>query len=448
MVAFPMPAGTADASCWMRYTSAVMQDAPSRPATAHPEAPPRRSLFYGWWVVGSGIVIQVFSGSLFGGFGTFIVPLEAEFGWNKTVFAVATGLRQIESGLLGPAQGWLIDRFGSRVMVRIGVVLFGLGFIALSQINSVPSFFAAFVVAAVGASLGGVQTLTVTVVNWFDRKRATALGLLNSGWSIGGLVLPALAVVIGAVGWRVTMLFAGVVVIAVGLPLAHLIRSRPEDLGLLPDGATRPAYPTGRGAGASFASDFTTRQALRTSAFWLIAVGHAAALLVVSAVNIYLVAFLTETYRLPLVAAASFLTALSATSLVAQLGGGLLGDRFDKRIISAVCMLAHMSALLLLAFGGSLAAVVAFVLLHGMAWGIRGPLMPAIRADYFGRVSFGMINGISSTITMLGTVAGPLFVGITTDVLGSYQLGFSVLAVLAGLGSLGFLFARRPRRDD
>jgi MFS family permease len=83
-----------------------------------------------------------------------------------------------------------------------------------------------------------------------------------------------------------------------------------------------------------------------------------------------------------------------------------------------------------------------------MAWGIRGPLMPAIRAEYFGRASFGMINGISSTITMLGTVAGPLVVGITTDLLGSYQLGFSVLAVLAGLGSLGFLFARRPRHDD
>ncbi|GIW06970.1 MAG: hypothetical protein KatS3mg060_1775 [Dehalococcoidia bacterium] len=142
------------------------------------------------------------------------------------------------------------------------------------------------------------------------------------------------------------------------------------------------------------------------------------------------------------------MTALSATSLLAQLGGGLLGDRFDKRIVAGVCMLAHMSALILLAYGGSIVAVVAFVLLHGMAWGIRGPLMPAIRADYFGRASFGMINGISGLVTMVGTVAGPVFVGVTTDLLGSYHLGFTVLALLAGLGSLCFFFARRPRVED
>ncbi|MFN8535463.1 MAG: MFS transporter [Dehalococcoidia bacterium] len=422
----------------MPYTSGIMETVP--PATV---AEPRKPIFYGWWIVGSGILIQVFSGALFGGFGTFIVPLEAEFGWNKTVFAGATSMRQIESGLLGPVQGWLIDRFGSRMMVRLGTVLFGLGFILMSQIDSILSFYLAFLIAAIGASLGGVQTLTVTVVNWFERKRATALGLVNSGWSIGGLLLPMIALAMSTVGWRQTMLVAGIAIIVFGVPLAQVIRNRPEDHGLLPDGADHRSQSAGRAALA--VPDFTARQALRTSAFWLVAVGHAAALLVVSSVNIYLVSFLSQTYGFSLVAAATFVTALSATSLISQLGGGFLGDRFDKRLISAVCMLAHMSALLLLAYGGSIVAVAAFVVLHGAAWGIRGPLMPAIRADYFGRASFGMINGISSTVTMIGTVAGPLFVGITTDLLGSYQLGFTVLALLAGLGSLTFVFARKPR---
>ncbi|GIW06971.1 MAG: hypothetical protein KatS3mg060_1776 [Dehalococcoidia bacterium] len=232
-----------------------MKEAPSRAATALPHETPRRSVFYGWWVVASGIAIQVFSGSLFGGFGTFIVPLEAEFGWSKTVFAGATGLRQIESGLLGPVQGWLIDRFGSQILVRVGVVLFGLGFVAMSQIDSIVGFYAAFLLAAIGASLGGVQTLTVTVVNWFERRRATALGLLNSGWSIGGLLVPVMALAMSAAGWRTTMLVAGILLIVTGLPLAHLIRSRPEDLGLLPDGAPascRSCRPSQRQDGAGW----------------------------------------------------------------------------------------------------------------------------------------------------------------------------------------------------
>jgi MFS family permease len=107
-------------------------------------------------------------------------------------------------------------------------------------------------------------------------------------------------------------------------------------------------------------------------------------------------------------------------------------------------MLMHMAGMLLLAYANALPVVVAFAVLHGLAWGIRGPLMQAIRADYFGRSSFGVIMGISTTIIMVGQIVGPLFAGFMADATGSYVTGFTVLAVLSGLGSGFFIFARRP----
>ena len=115
-------------------------------------------------MVASGLAIQIVAGSLFVGFGTVIVLLEAEFGWSKTVFAGATGLRQRDSGLLGSLEDSLIDLGGSRLLVRSGAVLLGLGFVAMSPVESIVGVSAALLLAAIGTSLGSIQTLTVTAV--------------------------------------------------------------------------------------------------------------------------------------------------------------------------------------------------------------------------------------------------------------------------------------------
>ena len=135
---------------------------------------------------------------------------------------------------------------------------------------------------------------------------------------------------------------------------------------------------------------------------------------------------------------------ITITQIAGQLSGGWAGDRISKRAIVVVCMVGHAAALLLLAHASAYWMVVVFATLHGLAWGMRGPLMAAIRADYFGSGSFGMISGISSMVVMLGMIAGPLVAGILADRTGSYVTGFTVLATLAALGSIFFLLARRP----
>ena len=320
-------------------------------------------------------------------------------------------------------------------------------------------FFLAFFLVAVGAGLGGYVPIAVAIVNWFRRRRALALGISSSGSAVGGLLTPLVVASMTAFGWRGTALLSGVVILLVGLPLAQVFRHRPELYGEYPDGirpgaggpgpaasGDGPDRPPDGSPGRKVAApvDFTPREAMRTPAFWLVSLGHGSALLVVSAVVVHMVTHVTERLGYSLGQAATVVALLTVAQIAGHIGGGWAGDRVSKRAIVVGCMVGHAVALLLLAAASAYWMVVAFALLHGLSWGTRGPLMAAIRADYFGSAAFGTISGVSSMVTMLGMVGGPLVAGILADRTGSYRLGFTVLALLAFLGSIFFLLAKRP----
>jgi MFS family permease len=137
---------------------------------------------------------------------------------------------------------------------------------------------------------------------------------------------------------------------------------------------------------------------------------------------------------------------LTLFQFLGVVASGAVGDRFDKRLLSAGCMLLHAAGLLLLTYAVTPAMVAGFALLHGLSWGMRGPLMHAIRADYFGRSAIGMILGLSSVVVIVGQIGGPLIAGMLADATGNYRLGFTVLAVLSALGSVFFVVTRPPSR--
>jgi MFS family permease len=184
---------------------------------------------------------------------------------------------------------------------------------------------------------------------------------------------------------------------------------------------------------------------MATRAFWYLAIGHGTSLLVVSAVLVHMVVHVTERLGYSLHQASAVVALLTVTQAASQIGGGWLGDRFSKRRIAAICMLGHAVAMVMLALATAFWMVLIFAVLHGVAWGLRGPLMSAMRADYFGSRSFGTITGVSSMFVMIGMMAGPLVAGILADRTGSYVPGFSLLAAMAALGSIFFALARRPR---
>jgi MFS family permease len=398
--------------------------------------------FFGWRILAGAVAIQALIAALFlQAYGVYAAFWMAEFGWSRTAISLAYSLHRTESGLLGPFHGWLLQRVPPRRIVLVGIVVLGGGFFVLSTVHSFLPFVVVFLLMAVGASLAGILSLTTVIVNWFERRRARALALLTLGLSLGGLAIPLVGYTMVAFGWRPVAVASGVLVLAVGIPVSRLLHRDPETLGLRPDGDEPvPAPHGGTGPSAPIRDRFgmTAAQAMRTWTFWAMSFAHATAMSIVAAVSVHFVIFARDSAGLEVTTAASFLTLITLVAIVGQLLGGVLGDRYPKRHIAGAGMLGHAAAMLILAFAGSAAAIAAAAVLHGLGWGVRGPLMGAMRADYFGRASFSMVMGTSSLIVMLGSVGGPLLAGVLADASGSYRTAFVALAVVASLGALLF----------
>ena len=404
-------------------------------------------IFYGWRIAAAGAGLQFLHAALLlQAFGAYVAVLSEELGWSKTALSGGAALQSIEGAILGPALGWLIDRFGPRAMVRAGVVAFGCGFIALSRIETLGGFYGAALLIALGASLCGYFPVSVALVHWFERRRARALSLMGLGLAAGGLAVPLVGWAMQTHGWRATALVSGLIALLAGWPLAGILRRDPADIGETIDGV-----PAAADADASAGDDtappsreFTALEALRTRAFWLLGLGHALALLVVTAVNVHAISHMKEGLGYSLAQASVVITVMTLAQAGGMLLGATVGDRLEKRLVAAGCMLLHMMGLLLLAHAAHPLMVAGFAVLHGVAWGLRGPFMQAIRADYFGLQAIGMIMGLSALMIAFGQVGGPLVAGAFADLTGSYRGGFTVLALLAGAGSLLFLVARKP----
>ena len=405
-------------------------------------------IFYGWRIVAAGGALQFLQSLLLNSaFGAYVAVLTEERGWSKTALSGAAALKSTETALLGPALGWMVDRFGAQWIIRAGIVTFGVGFMLLSRIDTLAGFYAAFVVLALGASLCSNFPVSVAIIQWFEIRRARALSMSQFGYALGGIFVAAVAWSIQTYGWRATAFGSGVIAIVVGWPLARVIRSRPEDLGETVDGVP-PVTRTPGHAAAPVRRALTTREALRTSAVWLISLGHAFALLVVQAVNVHAITHVKEGLGYSLAQASFFFSLVTLGQFVGVMLGWVIGEKFDKRGVAAACMLMHAGGLLVLTYATGPVILAISVLVHGTAWGLRGPFMQAMRADYFGRSSIGMIIGMSSLITVFGNIGGPIIAGVFADWTGNYRAGFTLLAIVAGLGSLFFVFAKPPHITD
>lgn len=416
-----------------------------------PEAMPRccMKIFYGWRMVGAAFGIQfLLAAFLTQAMGLYIAILSEEMGWSKTTLSGAAALQSVESAIIGPVLGWVMDRVGPQLMIRWGMVLFSAGLLLLSQVQTVSVFYCSAILMAIGASLGGYFPLSVALVHWFEKFRARALSLMSLGLATGGLVVPVMAWSMEVWGWRTTSIGTGLVVLVIGLPLARIILRRPQDHGEHVDGIP-PAPLAGSDtlpAAHVESPDFTAAEALRTRAFWMLAMGHGLALLVVSAVNVHAITHMKEGLGYSVSTSSWVILVMTCFQVGGVLMGAALGDGFEKRKVAALCMLAHALGLLCLTFAVGIPMLLGFAVLHGVAWGLRGPFMQAIRADYFGRNAIGMILGLSAAIIALGQIGGPMIAGMMADWTGNYRSGFTVLAALSALGSLTFIMATKPVR--
>jgi MFS family permease len=238
---------------------------------------------------------------------------------------------------------------------------------------------------------------------------------------------------------------SAVLMFALAFPAGMLLRHRPEPYGWTPDGDATPVRrEPGTAAARSEEAQFTPRQALLTSSFWLIGIGHSLSLLVTGAVMVHFAAHVRDGLGYSLGTAAAMVTLMTALQVAGQLAGGYLGDRLDKRLLIAVAIVMTSVGLLVLAAATALWMVAVFAALNGIGFGARIPLTTAIRADYFGSRHYGTISGFNGMIVTVGIMAGPVIAGLSYDATGSYEVGFTWLALVGALGAVMFAFVRKP----
>lgn len=383
-------------------------------------------------VLMQGLIAALFQQS----YGVYASFWTSEFGWTSTTVALVYSVHRTESALLGPLHGWLLHRFSPRWVVLVGVMMLAAGFFALSFAASFRSFILAYLIMAVGASLAGLLSQTTVLINWFERFRARALAIMATGMSLGGLAVPLITLALVEMGWRQVAVYSGLAILVAGVPISRLMHRNPESLGMLPDGG--PGEAAAKPEAGPSRVDASLGGALRSRAFWLISLGHTAGVAVVSAFSVHFVLYAQARLAIDVTAAASILMLSAAMVIAGQLVGGALGDRVEKRLLALIGMAGHGAALALLAVATSLLAVSVAAAMHGIAWGMRGPLMSAMRADYFGRGSFPLIMGVSSLVVTLGSIGGPLVTGLLADSTGDYGAALLVLAMVALGGTCAF----------
>lgn len=390
--------------------------------------------------------LAVVLGPTFQGMGVFFVALEREFRWSRAILSGAFSLSRAEGALLGPVEGILTDRFGSRLMVLIGFVILGAGFVGLSFINNVVGFYFAFLVIYTGAGLGGFVPLVAAVNNWFVRRRSLALSIGITGISFAGLIVPLIAWIVTHLGWRLGSLGIGIAIWGLTLPIAGLLRNKPEDYGLLPDGdmpdsaLTDPASPIHE---EDENNDFTVRQALRTFAFWAVTLTHLSGSVASTTLAIHVVPALTDS-GMSLGLAAAVVAVYQVIGLVFQLIGGVLGDRFPKEPLIALFTIIQGVGVLVLANASGTGAVLLFAVLFGIGFGGRVPIIIALRSEYFGRKAFASIFGASLLPMNIGQMVVPLVTGYLFDVQGNYVVPFVGLAIINFIGAAIILSAHKP----
>lgn len=419
-----------------------------------------KKVFYGWWVVAAGVVINAFgSGSVFYGFNTFFNPMIEEFGWSRTVMSGAFSLSRLEGGIEGPITGWLIDKFGARKIMFIGMAIAGAGFIALRTVHSPLSLYLIFgLIISLGTNIGYNHATTAAVAKWFISKRSRAIAFLTAGNGIGGAIfVPTIAWLIVQFGWRWAATIIGLAMFVTVLPIGLIIRSTPEEMGLVPDGqpgGQRDSSSKTEGAATGVPKtstpldevDFGVREAMKTGAFWIYTAAMTFRSCILSAIVIHQIPHLTD-IGIPYQTASNVLGLMVLVSVPPRLFFGWLGDRFSKRILMFLLCLIQSAGIFIFIHASTTVLLYLFVVIYGLGYGGIIPLTHAIRADLFGRKNYAMISGMMVPVSMVGTVTAPIFAGYLYDVTQSYDIPFYTFAVLIALAGVLFLIIPRPSRS-
>jgi MFS family permease len=378
-------------------------------------------------------------------FGLLVLPMQEDLGWSRATLLGALTMATFVSAGVGMVIGPIFDRHGARVGMTVSAVFSGTFLLLIPLVNSPWQFY-----ALVGIGLGATRSALdnvgprTAIANWFIRRRAAAFAWFSGGRAVFGvtLVVP-FALLIERTSWRSGWLVIGALELAILVPLAWLIvRRRPEDVGLLPDGDT-PRPDVAASATTAGEPEWTREQAMRTRTFWLLTAGFVFAGFPASGVIANMLPYFHDQGLSVGIASLTF-SLFGAGALTGRPLWGYISSHFGVHVGLTIYGFSYALALASLALGSNAITLMLASFFVGIPTGGAAQLQGQAWPDFFGRRSVGGITGITTLIIMPAMAAGPLVAALAFDILGSYTFIFSAFGVGTAISGACFYLARRP----
>ncbi|MEM8861281.1 MAG: MFS transporter [Chloroflexota bacterium] len=407
----------------------------------------RPKLFYGWWITLTFAITETVSwGVIFYAFSVFITTNEADFGWTRAEITGAFSLSLLVMAAMSFPVGWVLDRYGPRLLMTIGSIAATILIFTLSRVESLTTFYVVWAGLGVTAAMVLYEPSFVVVAKWFTRYRPRALAIITFAAGFASTIfLPLTDYLIRSFGreqaWLILALILGVITI----PLHGLIlRPSPESMGLEPDGQESHSANNTAAQNQSSTISITLAQAIRQPTFWWFGLSFAFSALSAIAIRVHFIPFLIDAAYSPEFAA--WLGGIiGAMQVVGRLAFAPVGERISLKTIVVAIFLIQGGSILLLQFFPTLTGIWIFVVVFGAAYGATTLARVAMLADLYGGENYGRISSIQAMSFRVANMIAPVGAGIIyTQTGNSYQMVLPILAVLSLLAAAAILKVDQP----
>ena len=409
-------------------------------------------IFYGWLTLaGVMLVIFIVGGAFVNSFGVFLPVICEEFGWSRAALAAALSMSVLAFGLPSPLFGNLVAKHGARVNIVLGNLLAALALAGMSLLQKVGHAYFLYILVGIGAGAGGYIAATTIISNWFIRKRSLALGMFSACSGLAGFVFPPLTtVLISTFGWRLSWLvLAGLVFLIAVLIGGLLIRNKPEDMGLLPDGqpikpyleTETPKHPSEK---RDKVMEWRTKRIFRIPTTWFIGIFAAANTFASGCMGAHQIAYLRD-LGFSSMTAASTLSVMAVSNILGSLTFGSLALKYDVRHLASAGFLCQLTALSILLSTTNLTMMYIYAIFLGLATGSLITAMPTFIGAYYGRERYAQVMGVVFPFQVVSHAMGAMVAGIIYDITSAYTMAFTIALVFGLVGLLCAFLARPPK---
>ena len=431
---------------------------PDKPSDITVEQGKKPRYFYGWNIVAAAFLAQLSYAQHFSSIlGFYFKPLNAEFGWSRSAMAAVQTIARATEAVIAPIIGPFIDRYGPRVLMPIGTAVVGLAMIATTQMTAIWHFYLLRgVISAVGFALMGGMVINVAINNWFIKKRGRAIAISRIGSNLSSIIfIPVTVFVIATSGWRTMFfIFAIVTWIVVLVPSAVIMRRRPEDMGLYPDGIqpsptemkSREEDNEKQAVTETAAPEpvWTRREVLKTSSFWLLSLSFGINSMAFQGVNISLAPYIQDLgYNEAMLASVmTFRSIMGATTLLFV---GFIAERADRVLVRVIPFVIQGASIFLLLLAGQPVFLWLAIALYGLGISSIMVIQEVLWANNFGRLSLGVVRSLAFLVAFGFGASGPIAINAVFDILGSYHPAFYVIIGLSAIAAFTMAIVRPPK---